>query len=67
MMDYHDLIGERVKVVDKDGDVYIGPLITYEVGLDSDEDFDSIGIKTGEGYYESVPIPDIVSCEVLED
>lgn len=37
MTDYHELMGERVKVMDKDG------------------------------YYESVPIPDIVSCEVLDN
>ncbi|WP_375103778.1 hypothetical protein ACDZ28_32730 [Paenibacillus sp. RS8] len=67
MIDYHDLMGERVKVIDKDGDVFIGPIISYEVGIMEDLDYDSIGIKTGDGYCESVPIPDIVSCEVLED
>lgn len=67
MTDYHDLMGERVKVIDKDGEVFIGPIISYEVGLEDDLDYDSIGIQTGEGYYIGVPIPDIVSCEVLKD
>ena len=66
-MDYHDLIGERVRVTDKDGDVYEGELTTYEVGLMDNMDYDSIGIQTGEGYEEMIPIPDIVNCEILND
>ncbi|MNW14285.1 hypothetical protein D3C71_2124630 [compost metagenome] len=54
-------------MIDKDGDVFIGPIISYEVGIMEDLDYDSICIKTGEDYSEAVPIPDIVSCEVLED
>ncbi|MBT2287984.1 hypothetical protein J7E73_02335 [Paenibacillus albidus] len=67
MIDYHDLMGEQVKVTVKDGGVFIGPIISYEVGVMEDLDYDSIGVQTGGGSYESIPIPDIVSCEVLED
>jgi len=67
LIDYHDLIGDRVKVVDKDGEIFVGPIIGYEVGIMEDLDYDSIDIQVGEGYCIGVPIPDIVSCEVLED
>lgn len=65
-MDYHDLIGEHVKIVDKDGDVFVGPIISYEVGTMEDLDYDSIGVQIGEDHYIGIPIPDIVSCEILE-
>lgn len=67
MIDYHDLVGERVKVTDKDGNVFVGPIIDYIVGLDADRDYDSIGVQTQKGMSIDIPIPDIVSCEVLED
>lgn len=68
MIDYHDHIGDKVKVVDKEGDVFEGTIISYDVGLEDDLDYDSIGIQpTGEtGYYIGVPIPDIVDFKVLE-
>ena len=69
MIDYHDYIGDKVRIVDKDGEIFEGVIISYEVGLEEDLDYDSIGIKpTGtEGYYISIPIPDIEKFEVLED
>lgn len=71
MIDYHDHMGERLKITDKDGNVYIGELISYEVGIMEDLDYDTIGIQTDQGkalgYYTGIPIPDIVSCEILED
>ncbi|MNO23030.1 hypothetical protein D3C76_275910 [compost metagenome] len=67
MTDYHEHIGDRVKVVDTEGEVFIGTIIGYDVGIMEDLDYDSIDIQTGEGFCISVPIPDIVSCEVLKD
>ena len=46
-----------------------GTIISYDVGLEDDLDYDSIGIKlTGtDGYCIVVPIPDIVEFKVLDD
>lgn len=69
MIDYHDYIGDRVRIVDKHGETFEGVIISYEIGLEEDLDYDSIGIKpTGaEGYYIGIPIPDIEIFEVLKD
>ncbi len=69
MIDYHDYIGDKVRIVDKDGEVFEGTIMSYDVGLEEDLDYDSIGIQpTGETrYYIGIPIPDIVSCEVMQD
>lgn len=67
MIDYHDFIGEKVKITDKDGDVIEGIAISYEVGEMEDKDYDSLGIQqVGKGYIIDVPIPDIKQFEVLE-
>lgn len=61
-------MGQRVKVIDKDGDIIQGKAISYDVGLLDDLSYDSIGIEQeGKGYYISVPIPDIESIKVLPD
>ncbi|MBN6890074.1 hypothetical protein ACUXCC_005600 [Cytobacillus horneckiae] len=65
-MDYHDFVGDKVKVIDKDQDEFVGVIISYEVGLEEDLDHDSIGIQVGKGYCISIPIPDIRTFEVLE-
>ena len=71
MIDYHELMGSKVKITDKDGREIVGRLISYEVGAMEDLDYDSVGIETDEGerlgYYEAIPIPDIASCEVIEE
>lgn len=66
MKDYHDYVGERVEIIDKDGEAFIGPVISYEVGLDVELDYDSLGVQVGEGYYIGVPIPDIQTIKILE-
>jgi hypothetical protein len=69
LIDYHDYIGDRVRVVDKDGKKTEGIIMSYDVGLEDDLDYDSIGIQpTGTtGHYIGIPIPDIVTFEVLKD
>lgn len=71
MIYYPDYMGRKVKVVDKDGAIFEGALISYGHGYDEEPevDYDSIGIKpTGtEGYCISIPIPDIKEFEILED
>lgn len=69
MIDYHDYIGDEVRIVDIDGKIYEGLIMSYDVGLEEDLDYDSIGIQPAgtEGYYISIPIPDIVSIEVLKE
>jgi len=70
MVDYYKYIGHKVRVIDKDGEVYEGIMLTYEYGYEEDPevDYDSIGIKpTGtQGYYIGIPIPDIEKFEVLD-
>ena len=71
MIYYPDFMGYMVKVVYDKTKILTGTLISYEHGGDDDppRDYDSIGIKpTGTtGYYTGIPIPDIVSIEVLEE
>lgn len=67
MIDYHDYVGEDVKITDKDGKVIEGRIIGYEVGIMEDKEYDSLDIaKIGEGYCISVPIPEIEHFEVLD-
>lgn len=66
MIDYHDYIGDKVEILDKDGDTIKGIAISYHVGIDEDKDYDSLGIQQeGKGYIISVPLPDIVSIKAL--
>ena len=69
MIDYHNHIGDKVRIVAKDGEVLEGEIISYEVGLEEDLAYDSIGIRptNTEGYYVGIHIPDIVKFEVLRD
>lgn len=67
MIDYHDYIGCKVRIIDKDGDIIEGLLISYEVGEMEDKDFDSIGVEQGgKEYIIDIPIPDIEKSEVLD-
>lgn len=67
MIDYHDYIGEDVKIINKDGKVIEGRVIGYEVGIMEDKEYDSLNIaKIGEGYCISVEIPEIENLEVLQ-
>lgn len=67
MIDYHDYIGKKIKIKDKDGDITEGLLISYEVGEMEDKDFDSIGIEqVGKGYIIDIPIPDIKEFKVID-
>lgn len=68
MIDYHDYLGDKVRIIDKDGQTTEGIAISYSVGLDDDLDYDSIGIQqVGKGFIIDIPIPDIVKIEVLGD
>jgi hypothetical protein len=71
MIDFYKMLGSKVKITDRYGKVTVGRLISYEVGAMEDIDYDTVGIQTEEGeqsgYYEGVPVPDIASCEVIED
>lgn len=66
MIDYHDYIGDKVKITDKEKKTIEGKLIGYEVGIMQDEDFDSIDIQQDGGCCISVPIPEIKHFEVLQ-
>lgn len=68
MIDYHDYMGDKLKVIDKDGDIIEGRLISYEVGIMEDKDYDSIGLEQeGKGYIIDIPIPHIKEFEVIEE
>lgn len=70
MIYYPDFMGYTVKVVYDKTKVLTGTLISYDHGGDDEppRDYDSIGIKPTEtqGYYISIPIPDIVEFEVID-
>lgn len=68
MIDYHDYMGDKVRVIDKDGDVIEGRLVSYEVGVMEDKDYDSIGLdQEDKGYIIDIPIPDIKEFKVIEE
>ncbi len=68
MIDFHDYLGSKVKITDKDGLVVEGLAISYDVGLEDDLDYDSIGVEPiGKDYIIVFPIPDIVSVEVMKE
>ncbi|OON98789.1 MAG: hypothetical protein ATN35_03615 [Epulopiscium sp. Nele67-Bin004] len=68
MIDYHDYLGDKVKIVDIEGDIFIGEAMSYDVWIDIDKEYDEIGI-----YYPErrviivIPVNEIVSIERLED
>ena len=67
MIDYHSYLGDKVRIIDKDGDVVEGRAVSYEVGEMVDKDYDSIGIEQiDQDYIIEIPIPDIVECEVID-
>lgn len=67
MIDYHSYLGDKVRIIDKDGDVVEGRAVSYEVGEMVDKNYDSIGIEQiDQDYIIEIPIPDIVECEVID-
>ena len=66
MIDYHEYIGDRVRVTDKDGDTFEGVIVSYEVGIVEDKDSDSIGIhQEKQNMAIEIPVLDIVSIEII--
>lgn len=66
MIDYHDYVGDRVKVIDRDDKIIEGVIIGYDVGIDRGEEYDAIDIKKDNGICIAQPISDIKYFEVLK-
>lgn len=45
VIDYHNYIGKVVRILDKDGEIFEGTIMSYDVGLEEDLDYDSIKIQ----------------------
>lgn len=67
MIDYHDYMGYKVRIVTKDKNVTEGILVSYGVGVVEDIECDYLGIsQIDKEYCICVDIPDIENFSVLE-
>ena len=66
MIDYHNYVGEYVKIKQKNGKEIEGKVIGYEVGIVEDKDYDSIDVSPKKGYAIGIPILDIEEIKVKD-
>ncbi|MEK4512869.1 LSM domain protein [Paenibacillus sp. FSL K6-2524] len=56
---------KRLRILTKQGEMFEGEAITYDVGIMEDRDYDSIGLDQGT-HIAMIDEPDIKSIEVID-